>query len=237
MLIVALSMAMTPLLMIFYSRTLMPLFMSRLPETTYDQIDAHERSVILAGYGRFGQIIGRFMRAQGVKLTILESDPDQLELIRRFGNKVYFGDATRLDLLKSAGADKAAMLIVAIDNADKALEVVSLAKREFPHLKILARARNRRHAYELHKAGADFFRRETFDSAMVVAQKAMKMLGHSAMEVRRKAKQFKQHDERTLKASFAFFEREPELISFTRQATQELARILQDDVKSNDPSI
>lgn len=226
---VALSMAATPFLMIFNDRFVIPRFMSRLTGPAYDTIDEHN-AVIIAGYGRFGQIIGRFLRAQGVKITILEKDPDQIELTRKFGGSGYFGDASRLDLLESAGADKARLLVVAVDDADKCLEIVRLARQHFPNLKIFARARNRRHAYELFKAGVDYYRRETFDSSLTMAQEVMKLLtGAPAEDIARKAKQFLEHDEKTLNRSFEFFEREPELISFARQASGELERILQDD--------
>lgn len=226
---VALSMAATPFLMMFNESFVIPRFMSRLPETQYDRIEDHASPVIIAGYGRFGQIIGRFLRAQGVKITILEKDPDQIELTRKFGGSGYFGDASRLDLLQSAHADKAKLLIVAVDDADKCLEIVRLARQHFPALKIFARARNRRHAYELFKAGVDYYRRETFDSSLTMAQEAMKLLGASAAAVQRKAVRFMEHDEKTLQRSFEFFEQEPELISFSRQASGELEQILRED--------
>jgi monovalent cation:proton antiporter-2 (CPA2) family protein len=234
---VALSMALTPLLLIIYERYILPHFMSRLPERAFDTIEANDNPIIIAGYGRFGQIIGRFLTAQGIKATILEKDPDEIELLRKFGNKVYFGDASHPELLKSAGAATAKILIVAIDDADKAIEIVRYCKKEFPHLKIFARARNRRHAYELNKAGADYYRREVFDSAMTLAQEVMKGLGHRAFAMRHKAKQFMRHDENTLKASFSFFEKEPELISYAQQASHELENILHSDVREEDRHI
>lgn len=232
---VALSMAATPFLMIINDRFLVPRFLSRLPERSYDAVHEKENPVILAGYGRFGQIIGRFLRAQGIKITILEKDPDQIELLRRFGNRVYFGDASRLDLLESAGAAHAKLFIVAVDDADSCLQIVKLARHQFPHLKIFARARNRRHAYELHKAGVQSFRRETFDSALTLATEAMKILHFDSGEVEKKAVLFKEHDEKMLVDSFKFFEKEPELIAFTRQASGELEQILGADIGSAPP--
>jgi glutathione-regulated potassium-efflux system ancillary protein KefC len=229
MLTVAISIALTPLLMAFYSRFLVPRFMSVLPERDYDAI-AERNPVILAGYGRFGQVIGRFLTAQGVKITVLEKDPDQIEMLRKYGRHGYFGDASRLDLLKSAGAEAAKLLIIAVDDADTCLEIARLAKEKFPHLKIFARARNRRHAYELHRAGVHYFRRETFDSSLAMAQEIMAALGHDREAMQQKALAFIRHDEEILQKSFAFFEQEPELISFSRQASGELERILQSDV-------
>ena len=235
-LVVALSMATTPFLMILNDRYVIPRFMSMLPAREYDAIEEHDNPVIIAGYGRFGQIIGRFLTAQGVKVTILEKDPDQIELLRKFGNRGYFGDASRLDLLHNAGADKAKLLVVAVDEADKCLEIVKLARQHFPNLTIFARARNRRHAYELYKAGVDYFRRETFDSSLSMAQEAMVLLGAKREDSRHKAEQFLEHDEKTLLTSFEFFEKEPELISFARQASGELERILRDDIQPSGES-
>lgn len=224
---IALSMATTPLLMMIYRRFIVPRFMSNLPPR-YDTID-EQHAVILAGYGRFGQIIGRFLNAQGVNLTVLENDPEQVELLRKFGFKGYFGDASRLDLLKNAGADKAKLLIVAVDDPDTSLDIVRLAKQEFPQIKIYSRARNRRHAYELHKEGVDYFRREVFDSSLTMAQEVMTFLGYNPDTMRRNARTFKHYDERNLVKSFEFFETEHELINFSRQATGELERVLQED--------
>ncbi|MGZ8916144.1 MAG: monovalent cation:proton antiporter-2 (CPA2) family protein, partial [Methylobacter sp.] len=125
-LVVATSIAVTPLLMLFYSHMIVPGFMSVLPEHRYDRVE-EENPIIIAGFGRFGQVIGRFLSAQGIKSTVLEKDPDQIELFRKFGFKGYFGDATRLDLLNSAGAAKAKLLIVAVDNPETSLEIVRLA--------------------------------------------------------------------------------------------------------------
>jgi glutathione-regulated potassium-efflux system ancillary protein KefC len=225
---VALSMAVTPLLMLLFSRFVIPYYLSAMPPRQYETIE-EQYPVILAGYGRFGQIIGRFLHAQGINLTVLEKDPEQIELLRKYGATGYFGDASRLDLLKNAGADKAKLLIIAIDDPDTCLEIVKLAKQEFPLLQIYSRARNRRHAYELHKAGVDYFKRETFDSSLAMAQEVMKFLGKSEESMRRKAKTFAQHDKAVLQKSFEFFEKEHELINFTRQATGELESILQED--------
>ena len=239
-LVVALSMAVTPFLMILNDSFITPRFLTKNADQNFDLIEENDNPVIIAGYGRFGQIIGRFLTAQRVSLTILETDPDQIDLLRRFNRKVYYGDASNLDLLKSAGAAKAKLLVVAIDDAAKVLEIVNLVKKEFPDLKIFARARNRRHAYELHKAGVEYCRRETFDASLVMAEEVMKSLGKRAFNVRFKAQQFMLHDERALEDSFQFFETEDDLISFSRKTVQELETILQSDlddeeyIKAND---
>jgi glutathione-regulated potassium-efflux system ancillary protein KefC len=224
-LVVALSMLATPFLMLIYHRFIIPKFMSYLPEREYDSIN-EKNGIILAGYGRFGQIIGRLLNGERVKITVLEKNPEQIELLRKFGYTGYFGDASRLDLLKSAGAEHAKLLIVTVGNPDANLKIVELAKQHFPHLKIYARARNRRHAYELHRAGVDYFIRELFDSSLAMTKEVMKFLDYKTEEIQNKTTAFKEHDEATLIQSFDFFEQESDLINFSRQAKGELERIL-----------
>jgi monovalent cation:proton antiporter-2 (CPA2) family protein len=225
---VALSIAATPLLMLYYNRYIVPRFMSLLPETKFDTINENN-PVIIAGFGRFGQVITRFLIAQGVKVTVLEKDPDQIEVLRKFGFKGYFGDAARLDLLHSAGAKQAQLLIIAVDNIDTALDIATKVKHEFPHIKIYARARNRQHAYQLHKIGVDYFKRELFDSSLHMAQEIMVALGKKESDMQFKAEQFRRHDEASLFQSFAFFDNEPALINFSHEQRKALEQILQND--------
>lgn len=225
-LVVALSMLATPFLMMLYHKFLVPKLMSLIPQRSYDQV-YEKNGIILAGYGRFGQIIGRMLTGEKIKVTVLEKNPEQIELLKKFGYTGYFGDANRLDLLQSAGAQHAKLLIVAVGNPDTNLEIVKLAKREFPHLKIYARARNRRHAYELHKLGVDYFRRELFDSSLVMTKEILKFLGYKAEDAEKKVTAFRKFDETSLLKSFEFFEEEKDLINFARQAKGELERILQ----------
>lgn len=232
-LVVALSMAATPLLMIFYSNYILPRAMSAAPAPKFDTINHSHHPVVIAGYGRFGQIVGRFLSLQKIQATILEKDPDQIEQLRRYGVKGYFGDATRLDLLRSAITSEVKLLVVAIDDPDKAVEIVRLVRHEFPHVKVFARARNRRHAYELDKAGAHYFRRETFDSSVTMAQAVIKALDYPVADIERKARQFIEFDEMSLQKSFAFFEKDKELINFAKSANKELERILEGDIKDS----
>lgn len=225
-LVVALSMLATPFLILLYKRFIIPKFMSFLPEREYDSIN-ERNGIILAGYGRFGQIIGRLLNGENIKITVLEKNAEQIELLRKFGYVGYFGDASRLDLLKSAGAEHAKLLIVAVGNPDANLKIVKLAKQHFPHLKIFVRARNRRHAYELYRVGVDYFIRELFDSSLSMTKEIMKFLGYKHEDIQKKAIAFQRHDEETLIQSFDFFEKESDLINFSRQAKGELERILQ----------
>ncbi|MCE0724116.1 MULTISPECIES: monovalent cation:proton antiporter-2 (CPA2) family protein [Legionella] len=225
-LVVGVSMLATPFLILLYHRLIIPKFISFLPEREYDAIN-ERNGIILAGYGRFGQIIGRLLNGENVKITVLEKNAEQIELLRKFGYVGYFGDASRLDLLKSAGAEHAKLLIVAVGNPDANLKIVKLARQHFPHLKIFVRARNRRHAYELYRVGVDYFIRELFDSSLSMTKEIMKFLGYKHEDIQRKATAFQKHDEETLIQSFDFFEKESDLINFSRQAKGELERILQ----------
>ncbi len=227
-LLVALSIGATPILVAVFGRFVMPRFVSQLPERAFDVID-ETNPVIIAGFGRFGQVIGRFLLSQGVAVTVLEKNPDQVETVARFGFKAYFGDATRMDLLHSAGIREARMLIVAVDDADAAVDIVRQVKEHYPRLLVFARARNRRHAYDLHKAGVDAYHREMLDASLALAREAMVALGRDAAEVERKAAKFLAHDIQTLKTSFEFFESEPELINFAKLSREELERILRED--------
>ncbi len=232
-LLVALSIGLTPILVSAYGKFIIPRFMSQLPAREYDNID-EQNPVIIAGFGRFGQIVGRFLSSQGIAITILEKNPDQVELVRRFGTNSYFGDATRVDLLRSAGAATARLLVVAVDDADAAVEIVKLSKQNFPKLKVFARARNRRHAYDLNRAGVDYYKRETLDSSLALAQEAMVALGRDRADVEAKAATFLAHDIATLRKSFEFFENEPEMINFAKLSRQELEGILREDKQDGD---
>lgn len=196
-LVVAISMLLAPLLIIVYEKLLNK---DDSQKKDYDDVDEIEatKNVIIAGYGRFGQIIGRLLTAQGYHLSILDHSPSQIELLRRFDNKVFYGDAARQDLLEASGAKEAQMLVIAIDDPDKILQIAALAKRHYPNLKIVARAIDRRHAYELMNMGIHAFKRETFDSALNLGVEALKLLGNSAESSERAGKIFSEHDDETL---------------------------------------
>lgn len=197
-LVVAMSMLLAPLLLIFYDKVI---DRDSNADSNYDSGEEIESTtqVIIAGYGRFGQIIGRLLTAQGYHLSILDHSPSQIELLKRFGNKIYYGDASRQDLLEAAGAHEARLLVIAIDDADKILELAQLAQKHFPNLKIAARARDRRHAYELIHIGVEVFRRESFDSALNLGIDALKLLGNDEKVASRAGKIFSEHDHESMK--------------------------------------
>lgn len=237
---VALSMLLTPMIMIGYDRVARRFFSS------FSSVDISARlqqqqgpvgpnPVIIVGYGRFGQIIGRLLQVNGVKATILDHDPDQIEFLRKFGWKVFYGDAADMQLLESAGAATARLLILAIDNTDNAIKTAKRIKEAYPKLKIYARARDRRHAYELDKIGVDYFERETFESAIHMGQEALKALGYRDEAAKRLAQKFADHDRKTLRASFDHFDDETALISFAQSAREELESLFESD--RNEPDL
>lgn len=227
--VVALSMVLTPLLMIINDQFVQPRFSKLEPEREADEIDENENPVIIAGFGRFGQIIGRLLIANGCKATLLEHSHIQIDLLRRFGWKVFYGDASRLDLLYAAGATRAKLLVVALDDREKAVEMVKLVHKHFPNLKILARAYDRRHAYELIRQGADAIQRETFGSALEMGIEALKLLGARSYKAHRAAQIFKQHDEEVLQEMAHLEGDESALVARSRQLANDLAQLLQTD--------
>jgi monovalent cation:proton antiporter-2 (CPA2) family protein len=208
---VALSMAVAPLLFLFHQKVLLPRFArhaTAAPARAADAIDAaaQENPVIIAGFGRFGHVIGRLLRANHIGTTVLDLDAEQVEIVRNLGIKVYYGDATRLDLLRAAGAERAKLIIIAIDHEAKAVELAATVQRHFPHLRIFARAAGRVHAYEFQKLGIESFYRETLGSSLDLGVDAMEFLGFDRPRARRAADLFKEHDERAVRDLAKFWE-------------------------------
>ncbi len=181
-------MALTPVAMILYERIAQAIdaaIPKQVPET--GDFEDGEPDIIIAGFGRFGQITGRLLTANGFRSTVLDSDIEQIDLLRRFGRRVHYGDATRMDLLRAAGIERARMLIVALDDREKTVELVETARKAFPDLVILARAWDRRHAYDLLANGADAVERETFEAALALGTTALQKLGYRAHRAHRAA--------------------------------------------------
>jgi monovalent cation:proton antiporter-2 (CPA2) family protein len=227
-LVAAVSMAATPVLFALSERFLIPLLEAE-PEPDFDTIDAANAPVIICGFGRFGQIIGRVLRMRGIAFTALERDLGQVDVVRKFGYKVYFGDPTRSDLLRAAGAEQAKLLVVALDNPEDALRVVEVASRAFPQLKIMARARNRRHAHLLMDRGVDGLVRELFYSSLKLAEQSLLALGVTEEDAARSVEIFRAHDEQNLVDTHAIYRDEKQLIQSTQQATEELMALFEAD--------
>jgi Kef-type K+ transport system membrane component KefB len=227
-LVAAVSMAATPVLFAISERFVIP-WLEAEPVPDFDTIEAADAPVILCGVGRFGQIVARVLRMHGIKFTALERDPGQVDVLRRFGTKVYFGDPTRSDLLRAAGAEQAQLLIVALDHMQDSLRVVEIAKRNFPQLKILVRVRNRRHAYLMMDRAVDGLVRETFYSSLKLAEESLLALGISPEDAARSVELFRTHDEQNLLDTHAIYRDEKQLIQSTQQATEELMALFEAD--------
>jgi len=228
--VVALSMALTPVLMLVNDRVLRRRTGTReaVPRPA-DEIDERHR-VIIAGFGRFGNTVGRLLRANGVQATVLDFDSDRVELLRRLGLKVFYGDATRLDLLRAAGAGEAELLILALDEAGEMRRLVDTARRHFPHLTILARAFDRPDAFELIEAGVDHVYRDTLDTALRLGVDALRLLGFRAHQATRAAAKFRRHDELALRELLDARHDRSRFISLARQRIRDLEQAIQADL-------
>jgi glutathione-regulated potassium-efflux system ancillary protein KefC/glutathione-regulated potassium-efflux system protein KefB len=195
---VALSMAVTPLLMNLGEKIARASEREAAGEARAPEIEEGRPDVIVAGYGRFGQVVGRLLAAQGLAISVLEHDTEQVDVLRGFGRKVNYGDASRIDLLRVAGAADARLLVIAIDDQEKAVELVRTAREHFPRLKIAARAFDRRHAYQLMGEKVDAWERETFAAGVALGVKALRLLGRPAYKAERAGKVFAKFDERLL---------------------------------------
>ncbi|MBM7037272.1 glutathione-regulated potassium-efflux system protein KefB [Vibrio ulleungensis] len=232
--IVSLSMVTTPLLLIaqdrWFARTINePEFNE--PQTVIDK----KPRVIVAGFGRFGQIVGRLMYANKVKITILESDASQIQLLRKYGYKVYYGDATNLELLRSAGVETAEAILLCTDSPDEILAIVELCKQHFPHLKVMARARSRVEAYQLINHGVDNFSRETFLGALDLGRQALIELGMHPYQAARAEAHFKKLDNRMLEELLPQHTDDKDLALRAKEARKELEEIFGREMEKDKP--
>ncbi|HUP30289.1 MAG TPA: glutathione-regulated potassium-efflux system protein KefC [Usitatibacter sp.] len=216
--VVALSMAATPLLLIAHDR-----FICRRAEQEReaDTIDA-TGPVIIAGFGRFGQIVGRLLLANDIRPVVLDHDPDQIEALRKFGYRVFYGDATRLDLLQAAGAAKARLLVNAIDGVEESIALVDRVRQNFPDLKIVSRARNVSHYLELRMRGVDVIERETFESALRAGRSALVALGMDPYRAREMADVFRRHNQATVESQLAVYQDETRYMAAAKAGREEL---------------
>ena len=226
--VVSVSLALTPPLFLL-NENVIGRWLGREQPPQFDELPSEDAPVIIAGFGRVGQIVGRILLARGVPITALDISPEQVETVRQFGRKVYYGDAARLDLLGAAGAAQAKLFVLAIDDVEKSLLVAELLKHNFPHLKVFARARNRFHAYRLMDIGVDYIMRETFLSSLEMAQRVLEGLGTPAWQAQEIVARFKAHDERGLEMQHAVYHDETQL----RQASKDAARELDDLLRAD----
>ena len=217
---VALSMATTPLLLLAHDKLV---DRQAGAEREPDAVSA-EGPVIIAGFGRFGQIVGRLLLASGIRPVVLDHDADQVDSLRRFGYRVFYGDATRLDLLEAAGARKARLLVNAIDDVEDSIALVDRVRANYPDLPILSRARNVSHYFELRLRGVTVAERETFESALRVGRHALESLGFDRFRARELADAFRRHNIASVDATLPFYQDEGRRLSMAKQGREELER-------------
>ena len=228
---VALSMATTPLLLILHDWWMARIECAKSGKNEADVIDEKDAPVIIAGFGRFGQIVGRLLLANGARAVVLDHDPDQIELLRKYGTKVFYGDATRLDLLHAAGAKDARLLVNAIDDVEDSLKLTDIVREHFPNLKIVARARNVTHYVQLRQRGVEIVERETFESALMAGRHALEVLGFDRFRARDMANIFRRHNINVTEAMIPHFDDDDRLVSAAKAGRDELAEQFANDRK------
>lgn len=229
--VVTVSMMTTPLLMQLVDRILARRYNRAESEKAESDVEDDEPQVIVVGFGRFGQVVGRLLMANEIRLTVLERDISQVNILRRNGYKVYYGDATELDLLRAAGAEKAKAIVIASDSPDETMTVVHLCQQHFPNLSILARARGRVEAHELLSAGVDLFSRETFNSALDLGRKALIDLGMHPHQAYRAQQYFKRLDENMLRELMPIRQGDVKQVSRPVEARRELENLFQREMQ------
>jgi len=232
--VVALSMVVTPLVLMAHDRLSARRQGARKSDEA-DAIEPNEDHVIIAGFGRFGQIVGRFLHASGVSLTVLDHDPDQVDVLRRFGFKVFYGDATRADLMRAAGAARARALVVAIDDIEDSLALVDAVRSEYPDLTIFARARNVTHYYQLMDRGVSLIERETFEAAIKLGRSVLTAgLGQSAYRTRQAADKFRKYNLQNVLAVYPYYKDRDTYVSMAKRARDELETMIARDRRAVD---
>ena len=228
MLVITLSMAATPLLVRLRSE-FVPIERKSKPARDFDRIDGTTPRVLIAGFGRVGQIVARVLNAHHIPFAALERDAEQVDFVRQFGNQVYYGDASRLDLLRAAQADKAEIFVIATENPEENLRTARLLKRHFPKIKVFARARNRQHVFRLMDLNIDEIVRDTFFSSLELARYVLEALGYDRETADEHLRRFREHDERVLANQYPVYDDETALLQTTKEAREDLQRLFEVD--------
>ncbi|MCG2591734.1 glutathione-regulated potassium-efflux system protein KefC [Ramlibacter sp. XY19] len=219
---VAVSMMVSPVLLVAVDRVLLPRLAGHARASLPELSELQSAPVIIAGFGRYGQIVGRLLNAQGFKATVLDHDADMVEAARNFGYQVHYGDATRLDLLRTAGAEKAKVLVVAVDDKEQSLRIVDLAREHFPHLELVARARDVTHWNELRAREVTRVERELFESSLRSGRTVLELLGLQPHEARRQAMRFRRHNLALFEKMYPHFRDRAKLIAVVKEGRQQL---------------
>jgi monovalent cation:proton antiporter-2 (CPA2) family protein len=224
---VALSMAATPFLVLAAEAWIRR--MDSRDQRPFDEIDDEEPMVVIAGFGRVGQIIGRILTAEGIRYVAIDPSTEQVDLSRRFGSKIYYGDPARAELLRAAKVDQARAFILAVDDAAASVRIATTVRRHYPDLRILARARNRQHHFALRDLGVECIVRETLHSSLYMAQRLLSDLGLTAEQAANRVARFRVHDENLLAQQHLIHRDEVQLMQTSLQAREELARLFEAD--------
>jgi len=227
-LVVALSMMVTPVLFSAAEILVQPRF-ARAVARPFDKIDDGVTPVIICGFGRMGQIVGRVLAAQKIPFTALDKSQEQVDVVRRFGSKVFYGDPAREEVMRAAGAGDARVLVLALDDMDASLKTAQMVRRKFPELLIVARARNRRHVHLLMELGIEHIIRETYFSSLKLTELTLAGLGVDRAQAERAVALFEAHDERILVETREIAHDEGKLIQTTQEAALELRDLFESD--------
>jgi monovalent cation:proton antiporter-2 (CPA2) family protein len=226
--VVTASMVLSPLLLVLHDS----LFKKRPAEgLPFDTPDELYPKVIIAGFGRFGQIVGRILRARRIAFTALEANQTQVDFLRRFGNQVFYGDASRLEMLRAAHAENAEIFVLAVDDVEASVRTAELIAKHFPHLKIFARARNRQHAFRLMDLEVRYTIRETLVSSLEMSEKILETLGLSKSMSVETVRRFRAHDEATMRKQHAVKDDERKLLESAREAAEQLLHLFETDAE------
>jgi glutathione-regulated potassium-efflux system ancillary protein KefC/glutathione-regulated potassium-efflux system protein KefB len=227
-------------LVVTASMIVSPLFLV-VQDALFKRKDAEERpfdtpvelypKVIIAGFGRFGQIVGRILRARQITFTALEANQTQVDFLRRFGNQIFYGDASRLELLRAAHAENASVFVLAVDDVEASVRTAELVRKHFPHLKIFARARNRQHAFRLLDLGVEYHIRETLGSSLELSAEVLQALGMSKLKSIETVQRFRVHDAASLLRQQAVKDDEKKLIQSGRESAEQLLHLFETDIE------
>lgn len=230
-LIVTLTMALTPLAFMLLEKFIEPRLRPR-EDRQFDEVPEQGTPVIIAGFGRFGQIVARVLRMHHIAFTALEADVRQVDFVRRFGNRVYYGNPANIELLRSAGTANAKIFVLAMDNVEDSVRTAESVHHHFPHIVIYARARDRAHAYRLMDLGVRVINRETYLSSLALAEKVLTGLGISEEQAAQGVARFQEYDEALIKRQHAIYQDEARLMETTRQSMDELENLFESDAKA-----
>ena len=219
---VAVSMLLSPLVLVAIDKLLLPRFANCGVSQMEEISQLQEAPIVIAGFGRYGQIVGRLLLAEGYACTVLDHDAEMIEAARNFGYRVFYGDASRLDLLRTAGAGTAKILVIAVDDKTQSLKIADLALEHFPGLQIVARARDVTHWHELRDRGVTLVQREMFESSLLSARSVMELLGRSAEQVEQSAQRFRQHNLALFETLRPHYKDRAKLIATVKQGRQQL---------------